>query len=158
MKSKMYLKLFLPTLHEPSTRKTKSVQALTEHSEIYVIRFLNDMLLNLSSTKECKLTLQKCWLLKSFRSLEHFILFFPHNWHAQKNTKFYWHTFSGRFPDGTSGKEPTCQGRRHKRHGFNPWVGKIPWRRTWQPTSVFLPGLAGYSPLGHRESDMTEAT
>ena len=42
------------------------------------------------------------------------------------------------FPDGTSGKEPTCQCRRGKRHGFNPWVGKIPWRKTWQPTSVFL--------------------
>jgi len=27
-----------------------------------------------------------------------------------------------------------------KRHRFNPWVGKIPWRRAWQPTSVFLPG------------------
>ena len=39
-----------------------------------------------------------------------------------------------------SGKESTCQCRRHKRHGFNPWVGKIPWRRAWQPTLVFLPG------------------
>ena len=29
---------------------------------------------------------------------------------------------------------------RYKRHGFNPWVGKIPWRRAWQPTPVFLPG------------------
>ena len=43
--------------------------------------------------------------------------------------------------------------------GFNPWVGKIPWRREWQPTSVFLPGeshgqrrLVGYSPWGHKES------
>ena len=46
---------------------------------------------------------------------------------------------------------------------FNPWVGKIPWRRAWQPTPVFLPGeshgqrsLAGYSPRGCKESDMTE--
>ena len=30
------------------------------------------------------------------------------------------------------GKEPACQCRRHKRYGFNPWVGKIPWRRAWQ--------------------------
>ena len=30
------------------------------------------------------------------------------------------------FPGGTSGKEPTCQGKRHKRRGFDPWVGKIP--------------------------------
>ena len=33
------------------------------------------------------------------------------------------------FPGGTGGKEPTCQCRRHKRHRFNPWVGKIPCRR-----------------------------
>ena len=44
------------------------------------------------------------------------------------------------FPGGASGKEPTCQCRRDKRHGFYPWVGKIHWRRAWQPTSVFLPG------------------
>ena len=44
------------------------------------------------------------------------------------------------FPGGASGKEPTCQCRRHKRCGFNPWVGKIPWRRAWQLTPVFLPG------------------
>ena len=58
------------------------------------------------------------------------------------------------FPtSGTSGKEPACQCRRHKRHGFDPWVGKIPCRRAWQPTPVFLPGeshgqrsLEGYSP------------
>ena len=49
------------------------------------------------------------------------------------------------------------------RYGFDPWVGRIPWRRTWQPTLVFLPGeshgqrrLAGYSPWGCKESDMTE--
>ena len=38
-----------------------------------------------------------------------------------------------------SGKEPACQFRRHKRCGFHPWVGKIPWRRAWQPPSVFCP-------------------
>ena len=43
-------------------------------------------------------------------------------------------------PSGASGKEPACQGRRHKRRRFDPWVGKIPWRRQWQPTLVFLPG------------------
>ena len=42
------------------------------------------------------------------------------------------------FPGGASGKEPTCQSRRGKRHGFDPWVGKILWRRKWQPTPVFL--------------------
>ena len=44
------------------------------------------------------------------------------------------------FPGGTGGKEPTCQRRRHKRWEFNPWVGKIPWRRAQQATPVFLPG------------------
>ena len=42
------------------------------------------------------------------------------------------------FPDGTSGKQFTCQQRRCKRHGFDPWVGKIPWRRARQPISVFF--------------------
>ena len=44
------------------------------------------------------------------------------------------------FPSGASGKEHTCQCSRHKRHRFSPWVRKIPWRRAWQPTPVFLPG------------------
>ena len=44
------------------------------------------------------------------------------------------------FPGGASGKESTCQCRRPERLGFDPWVGKIPWRRAWQPTPVFLPG------------------
>ena len=43
-------------------------------------------------------------------------------------------------PGGTSGKQPTCQCRRCRRRRFNPWVGKIPWRRAQQPTLVFLPG------------------
>ena len=43
-------------------------------------------------------------------------------------------------PCGTSGKEPACQCRRCKRQGFDPWVRKIPWRRVWQLTPVFLPG------------------
>ena len=52
-----------------------------------------------------------------------------------------------------------------KRCRFNPWVGKIPWRRAWQPTPVFWPGefhgqrsLACFRPWGHKESNMTEAT
>jgi len=67
---------------------------------------------------------------------------------------FEWncHPFLG-FPGGVSGKKPASQCRRHKRLRFDPWVGKIPWRRAWQPTLVFLPeeshgqrSLAGYSP------------
>ena len=43
-------------------------------------------------------------------------------------------------PRWFSGKESTCQGQRLRRCVFDPWVGKIPWRRKWQPTPVFLPG------------------
>ena len=43
------------------------------------------------------------------------------------------------FPGGTSGKEPACQCRRLKRCRFYPLVRKIPWRRAWQATPVFLP-------------------
>ena len=43
-------------------------------------------------------------------------------------------------PRRHSGKESTYQWRRYKRHGFDPWVGKMPWRRKWQPTPVVLPG------------------
>ena len=65
-------------------------------------------------------------------------------------------------PTCLSGKEPAFQCRRHRRHGFNPWVGKIPWRRAWQPTPVFFPGgshgqrsLVGCSPWGCTELDRT---
>ena len=67
------------------------------------------------------------------------------------------------FPGDASGNESTCQCRGRKRRCFDPWVGKIPWNRKWQPTPVLLPGechgqrsLAGYSPWGHRELDSTE--
>ena len=59
-----------------------------------------------------------------------------------------------------SGKESTWQ---FSTLGFNPWVGKIHWRREWQPTPVFLPGkfhgqrnLEGYNPWGCRELDTVE--
>ena len=45
----------------------------------------------------------------------------------------------GGFPSGAVAKN-VCQHRRFKRRGFNPWVWKIPWRRAWQPTLVFLSG------------------
>ena len=68
-----------------------------------------------------------------------------------------------RLPKWSSGKEPACQRRRHKRCRFNLWVGKIPWRRKWQPTPVFLTGkfhgqksLVGYGPWGSKELDTTE--
>ena len=43
-------------------------------------------------------------------------------------------------PAGASGEEPTCQCRRHKRGGFDPWVRKISWRREWLPILALLPG------------------
>ena len=56
-----------------------------------------------------------------------------------------------------SGKESTCKCRSRRRLRFDPWVGKIPWRRAWQPTPVFLPGephgqrsLAGYCSSRHK--------
>ena len=67
------------------------------------------------------------------------------------------------FPGGTSSKEPACQDRRHKRLGFSSWIGKIPWRKKWQPTPIFLPGeshgqrsLVGCRPYGCKELDTTE--
>ena len=44
------------------------------------------------------------------------------------------------FPGGARGKELICQYMSSKRQGFNPWVKKIPWRRLWEPTPVFLTG------------------
>ena len=65
-------------------------------------------------------------------------------------------------PGWLRGKESARQCRRHR---FNPWVQKIPWRRKWQPTPILLPGkshgqrsLVGYSPWSCKESNMTEHT
>ena len=67
------------------------------------------------------------------------------------------------FPSGSVGKESTCNAGDNRRLGFSPPVGKIPWRKKWQPTPVFLPekshgqrSLVGDSPWGCKESDMTE--
>ena len=44
------------------------------------------------------------------------------------------------FPGGNSGEKTTNQFRRCRSHGFDPWVGKIPWRRVWQSTPIFSSG------------------
>ena len=69
------------------------------------------------------------------------------------------------FSGGSSDKQTSWQCRRHKRCKFDPCIGKIPWRRAWQPTPIFLPeeshgqkSLSSYSPWDCKESDMTEAT
>ena len=76
-------------------------------------------------------------------------------------THIYTHIWG--FLGVTSGKEPACQCRRLKRHGFNPWVRKIPWRRAQQPTPIHLPGeshgqrsLVKYSPWCCKGLDTTE--
>ena len=93
------------------------------------------------------LFLPKSWSFVHLSSLT------PADVHLQSQIQKFYYTVtycqskalaSGRpgwgFPGGASGKEPKCQCRRCKRRGFNPWVGKIPWRRTWPPTLVSLPG------------------
>ena len=68
------------------------------------------------------------------------------------------------FPGGSDGKESACNaGDLGSIPGFHSWIGKIPCRREWLPTPVFLPGefherksLVGYSPWDRRESDTTQ--
>ena len=66
------------------------------------------------------------------------------------------------FPGGASGKEPTWQYKRCKRHGLDPWARKTPWSRKQQPTPVFFPGeshgqrnLADYSPWGLSQTQLS---
>ena len=73
------------------------------------------------------------------------------------NSLFWTSLMAQGSPDGKS----LCQ--QCRRPYLDPWIGKIPWRRKWQPTPVLLPGkshgqrsLIGYSPWGHKESDTTE--
>ena len=70
------------------------------------------------------------------------------------STNIYWVPTHAGLPWWFSGEESTCQCRRH---GLDPWVGRISWRRKWLPTPVLLPGkshgqrsLPGYSPWGHK--------
>ena len=86
------------------------------------------------------------------------------------SSKHDWHTLRKLlklsridFPGSAGAKDPASQCTRHSRDGFDSWVGKIAWKREWQPTSVFLSGefhgqrsLAGYSPWGRKESNTTE--
>ena len=69
------------------------------------------------------------------------------------------------FLGGTCCKESNCRCRRCNRNGFHHQVGKIPWRRKWQPSPVFFPGkshgqrsVVDYSPRDCKESDMIEPT
>ena len=68
------------------------------------------------------------------------------------------------FPRGSVVKNPPAI-QETQETWVRSWVGKIPWKRAWQPTPVFFPGeahgqrsLVVYSPYGHKESDRTEVT
>ena len=83
------------------------------------------------------------------------------NQNEQTSYKVWKHPFSWDY-GGANGEESACQCRRH---GFDPWVGKIPERKKWQPTPVFLPGefhgqrsLVSHRPWGCKESEATEHT
>ena len=85
----------------------------------------------------------------------------PHTWKVPSSPclcKWLVDTLRG-FPGVSDSKESACNADL----GFDSWVGKIPFRREWQPTPVFLPGefheqrsVVGYSPWGHKESDKIE--
>ena len=93
------------------------------------------------------------------------IVFTPrtqHNaWHLTASQTYYWmDKWTLRWASLVAQNPPHLP---MQETGFNPWVGKIPWRRAWQPTPVFLPGesrgqrsLVGCGPWGHKESDRTE--
>ena len=80
--------------------------------------------------------------------------------HVYTHTHTHTHTY---FPGSSVVKNLPANAGDTRERGFDPRVGKVPWRRKWQPTPVFLPGkfhgqksLVGYSPWGHKESDTAE--
>ena len=86
---------------------------------------------------------------------------------VETNTDFYGLKCktSVTFRKETCLKVSACNAGAAGRHGFDPWVGKIPLKKAWQPAPVFSPGefhgqrsLAGYSPWLCKELDMTEVT
>ena len=108
---------------------------------------------------------QKSYMTQLLNTNMRTLSFLHQNKHKQNEIFFFFLVvlIEQGFPGGASGKEPACQGRRHRRHQFDPWLGEIPWRREWQPTPIFLSGeshgqrsLEGYSPWGCKESDTAE--
>ena len=104
--------------------------------------------------------MDKQWSLTAYhRELNSISCDRPQEKRILKRIHTHTHIYIG-FPGGAGGKESVCQCRRHKRLGFNSWFEKIPWRRIWQPTPVFLPGeshdqksLSGFGPWDCKESD-----
>ena len=77
-------------------------------------------------------------------------------------TKHFYSRF-GVFNNCTAVKNPRTMQETRRRHGFDPWVRRITWKRKWQPIPVFLHGksheqgwLVGYNPWDHKELDTTE--
>ena len=84
-----------------------------------------------------------------------FLVFLPHNFLKTCLYLYIW----------LSWKEPACQCSRCTGLRLDPWVGRITWKRKWQPAPVLLPekfhgqrSPEGYSPWGCKELDMTEHT
>ena len=109
--------------------------------------------------KECLLwqmavfLIANCWA-PCFQSVKSLFKYFNVIQHPYLSSSCYYHISAFWGFRWFSGKESAYQWRRHR---FNPWVRKIPWKRKWQPTPVFSPwkshgerSLAGYSPWGHK--------
>ena len=92
----------------------------------------------------------------SFQLISH-LMFWGLRLHLHIKLAFTLGDFENSLPRWLSGKELAIPFAKCGKHGFDPWVGNIPWRRKWQPTPVFLPGefhgqgsLAGYSPWARK--------
>ena len=75
----------------------------------------------------------------------------------KRTCEAYTYVVQGSTEDFSGGSDSKRMCLHCRRPEYDPWVGKIPWRREWQPTPVFLPGesrgqrnLAGYSPWDHK--------
>ena len=112
-----------------------------------------------------------CLYIYAIRSFEHlschtrFLITHALHTHDAGNTKFIIYVnLQGWFPRWHSVKESACQCREYRRCKFHPWVGKIPWRKKWQLTPVFILAwgiprteeLVGYRSRGCKELDITE--
>ena len=73
----------------------------------------------------------RIWTLSAFCFVFSLHLIFEYNKHL------VYEVCTRGFPGGTSGQEPACQCRRYKGLRLDPWVGKIAWRKAWQPLKYF---------------------
>ena len=92
-----------------------------------------------------------------------YYIFYPEN--VRQNLVFGTTIVQTGLPRWLSGKDSVCNTGAVEDTGLIPGSGRSPGRRAWQPTPVFLPGeshgqrsLVGYSPWGHKESDLSEVT